>query len=338
MAQKRTKHMSAEPEVIDVEPSPSTSLAVLPQRQAAGLELWEPEHLRSMITREIELRDIMLEYMRAQMKKGQHYYTRADFGRRDGEEPQGGDDKPSLKKEGALNLCHLLHCRPVVARRDETFHPDGHYTVTTTVHVISLRTGEIVGEGEGLCTTMESKYAWRWLFASQIPEDQRVGLVTKQIKPKRGPNQGKWVTLYRVANTSLADLFNTVLKLSYKRGLVAGVLTLPLTSELFTQDLEDMGDEDDEELGGTEEEGERQRAPRRDSTHPPTAADQSPSAGPLQGAHGATGEPTWPRTARTSATATSGWRSGRRPGAGARSNPWGSVSVRPGSSSCWACA
>src|SRR5262245_44211789 len=130
MAQKRTTRMPAEPEVIDVEPSPPTALAVQPSRPVAGLELWAPEQLRSTIMREIELREIMLEYMRAQMKKGHHYYTRADFGRREGEEPHAGDDKPSLKKEGALNLCHLLHCRPVVAHRDETFHPDGHYTVT----------------------------------------------------------------------------------------------------------------------------------------------------------------------------------------------------------------
>jgi len=286
--------MPEETEVIDAEVAAPTALAVLPQRPLAGLELWEPETLRAMIKREIELREIMLEYMRGQMKRGQHYYTRQDFGRREGEEASaGGDDKPSLKKEGPLNLCHLLHCRPVVAHRDETFHPDGHYTVTTTVHLISLRTGEIVGEGEGLCTTRESKYAWRWLWPSQLPETERVGLVTKSLKPKKGPNKGKWVTLYRVANTSLADLFNTVLKLSYKRGLVAGVLTLPLASELFTQDVEDLAEEDEDgsgfagfdadDLGGGEPAGQRR---------PATASTGAPMATPAPGTVPA-GEPLW---------------------------------------------
>ena len=39
MATKRTTRMETAPEVIDVEPSPPTSLAVLPSRPAVGLEL-----------------------------------------------------------------------------------------------------------------------------------------------------------------------------------------------------------------------------------------------------------------------------------------------------------
>jgi hypothetical protein len=281
--------------VIDLEPSPPESTALVPQRQAAGLELWEPDTLRAMIKREIELREIMVEYMRSQMKPGIHYYTRKDFGEREEDDRGGGkpDDKPSLKKEGALNLCHLLHCKPDPPEVRETFHPDGHYTVRTLVHIRSLRTGEVVGSGEGLCTTRESKYAWRWLWPNQISELERTGLVTKSVKPRKGPNAGKWVTMYRVANSSLPDCFNTVLKLSYKRGLVAGVLTLPLASESFTQDVED-GFVDGEDEGGDEgQAGGPPGSGSSTSVTPESRRQRLEQEAAQRQAAPATGEPTW---------------------------------------------
>jgi hypothetical protein len=286
--------MDAEAEVVELEPSPVTSVALVPQRPLAGLELWEPEALRAMITREIALREVMVEYMRSQMRKGQHYYTRRDLGRQDDDGPAGGDEKPSLTKEGALNLCHLLHCRPASPEVFETFHPDGHYAVRTRVKLISLRTGEVAGEGEGLCTTLESKYAWRWVPEWKMPEEDREGRVTRKVKIKRGANRGQWLTLYRVANTNLPDLFNTVLKISYKRGLVAGVLTLPLASELFTQDMEDLAgeDEDDDQAGGSEGEAPGTELPRGAGTGQGSNRRQAAPATPGVPTQGA-GEPTW---------------------------------------------
>ena len=69
---------AAEAEVIEMESTPQTT-ALVPQRPAVGLELWEPEALRATMQREIALRQVMTEYMRSQMKRGHHYYHRSDF-------------------------------------------------------------------------------------------------------------------------------------------------------------------------------------------------------------------------------------------------------------------
>jgi hypothetical protein len=273
--------MEPETEVIEMD-SPPPSTALVPQLPAVGLEVWEPAALRATMAREIALREVMTEYMRAQMKRGHHYYLRSDLGGGSDEERRGGGDrdaKPSLTKEGALNLSHLLQCRPASPEVFETWHEDGHYTVRTRVKLVSLRSGDVMGEGDGLCSTRESKYAYRWVPEWQVPEAQRQGLPWREIRIKTGARAGQKMRLYRLANEQLADLYNTCLKLSYKRALVAGVLTLPLASELFTQDLEDLDNGEDEELGGAEvitPESRRQRLESRP---------MSP----------ATGEPTWSR-------------------------------------------
>ena len=45
-----------------------TSVAVL----TAG---WSPEELRAMVSQEIELRTIIVDYYRSQMREKKHYYT-----------------------------------------------------------------------------------------------------------------------------------------------------------------------------------------------------------------------------------------------------------------------
>jgi hypothetical protein len=167
--------MEAPAEVIDGEISQALAVVERP----AGLALWDAQALRATMQRESELRQVMLEYVKSHMKRGYHYYSRSDF-REEGEDrPPGDDDKPSLKKEGALNLCHLLHCRPKAPEVFETFHGDGHYTVRTRVPIVSLRTGDVMGEGEGLCSTLESKYAWRWVPEWLMGDTPRGGLVRR---------------------------------------------------------------------------------------------------------------------------------------------------------------
>jgi hypothetical protein len=65
--------MGSEAEVIDMPGQAETALTVRPH--AAGLELWSPDELRATIAREKLQREIILEYVRGEMKEGQHYYT-----------------------------------------------------------------------------------------------------------------------------------------------------------------------------------------------------------------------------------------------------------------------
>src|SRR5262245_41758629 len=111
MATNRRKRLMAdETEVIEIGPTPMTP-ALVPARPAAGLALWEPDELRLAIAREEALREVIVSYVRSKLLEGKHYYTLRQL--RGGDESDRRDaDKPSLTKEGALNICHLLHCRP----------------------------------------------------------------------------------------------------------------------------------------------------------------------------------------------------------------------------------
>src|SRR5690606_9214815 len=117
---------------------------------------WTPETLRANIEREKALRSVIVEYFRAAMQEGHHYY-RIDQG-----------SKPALSKEGSLNICSLFKVVPSVDAPSETYHDDGHYTVRARCHILD-RAGQIVATGDGMCTTRESKYAYRWVFDNNVP-------------------------------------------------------------------------------------------------------------------------------------------------------------------------
>lgn len=203
----------------------TTTLATV-QPDALALA-WTPEALKEEVEREKALRSVVIEYYQSQLKPGHHYYNLPG---------QGAHRKPALAKEGALNLCSLFKVVPEPDQPHETWGIDGHYTVRFRYHLRSLRTGQIVATGDGSCTTLEAKYAYRWLFSSEIPAAvDKETLSTRTIKTKHGR-----VPQWRVPNADLADTYNTVLKMAAKRALVDASFKLPLVSELFTQDLEEQ--------------------------------------------------------------------------------------------------
>ena len=119
-----------------------------------------------------------------------------------------GTPKPTLFKAGAEKLCLLFRMDPQYASTDTTLEGD-HLTVKSKCTLWHIPTGQRLGSGEGSCSTRESKYAYR----------------------KR---EGR-----RVPNPDVADQWNTVLKMANKRALVAAVLNVTGTSDVFSQDLED---------------------------------------------------------------------------------------------------
>jgi hypothetical protein len=115
-----------------------------------------------------------------------------------------GTNKPTLLKPGAEKLLLLFRLAPDYESVD---HYDGdHLTVKSKCTLYHIPTGSKLGSGEGSCSTKESKYALRF---------------------------GK-------PNDKLPDQYNTVLKMSNKRALVAAVLNTTAASDIFTQDIEDM--------------------------------------------------------------------------------------------------
>lgn len=131
--------------------------------------------------------ELIISFVKSQM------LPNIDFGK-----IPGTNSKPVLLKPGAEKLCRLFSLRPQFDLIQSVVNFDKplfHYHYRCSLY----RNGELTGQGDGNCNTLEQKYQ----------------------KQK-----------YRVY-----DLCNTVCKISQKRALVAAVLTCCGVSELFTQDL-----------------------------------------------------------------------------------------------------
>ena len=181
------------------------------------------------------------EVQQAVMKEGEHY----------GVIP--GTNKPTLLKPGAEKLAFVFRLDP---QYDSVDHYDGaHLTVKSKCTLWHIGSGLRMGSGEGSCSTKETKYAFRHA-ARKCPTCGKEAIIKGKeeygggwlcFKKKDGcgakfkDGDGKIETQEagQVANENLADVYNTVLKMSNKRALVAAVLNVTAASDIFTQDLED---------------------------------------------------------------------------------------------------
>jgi hypothetical protein len=184
---------------------------------------------------------LIQEAMKVAMRDGEHF----------GVIP--GTDKPTLLKPGAEKLCLLFRLDP---EYDSIELREGdHYTVTATCRLFHIPTGNRIASGQGLCSTKESKYAYR--------NAKRVCPACGAEEIIKGKEQygGGWLCWKKKGgcgakfadgdpaiesqeagqkpNENLPDTYNTVLKMACKRALVAAVLNGTAASDIFTQDLDD---------------------------------------------------------------------------------------------------
>ena len=195
--------------------------------------------------------------MRDVMKEGTHYGK-----------IKGCRDENVLLKPGAemLRVMFQFGTRFDVDVKDLG---DGHREYVTTCHVTNPD-GTTCCDGMGSCSTMESEYRYRTgpveYTGQPVPReywdgrDQKV-LGGKGHVAKKNPDTGLWeiaVQGSKVENPDIADVYNTVLKMSKKRAFVDGMLAATGASDMFVQDLDD-------EL--------EQTAPTPDETQPPDPMD-----------------------------------------------------------------
>lgn len=188
-------------------------------------------------------RDKIIQVMGAVMKPGVHY----------GLIP--GVNKPSLFKPGAEAINVALRLAPHY-ESEKIWHDDGHLTVVAKCILQHIPTDLIVAEGEGLCTTKETRYAYRQ--GERVCPNCGKSAIIKGKKEygggwlcfaKKGGCGEKWPDgaheiesqdVGKVPNPDVADLYNTVLKMADKRALIAAVLNGAAASDVFTQDVEDQ--------------------------------------------------------------------------------------------------
>lgn len=180
--------------------------------------------------------------MKSVMQIGQHY----------GVIP--GTDKPTLLKPGAEKLNFMFRHIPRF-ERERIDLPGGHREYIVRCTLYKYGTDDIVGQGEGSCSTMESKYRYR-----NVSDYEETGLeIPADAKEKKSEYRkqgfgmkkvsGVWLWVKykdaeKVENPDIADTYNTVLKMSDKRALVAATINACAASDIFTQDMEDNYDGD----------------------------------------------------------------------------------------------
>lgn len=153
------------------------------------------------------------------LKEGQDY----------GEIP--GTNKPTLLKPGGEKICMLFGLNPeyeflqTIEDYEKEFFS---YNIKCTL----FKNGQAVAQGVGSCNSKEKKY--RYVNVDEVPENY-IGY-QEEFTDYYGRRK------YKINNTDVCSLVNTILKMAKKRAFIDAVLQVASLSEVFTQDLEDMKD------------------------------------------------------------------------------------------------
>lgn len=142
-----------------------------------------------------------------------------------------GTTKPTLLKPGGEKICMLFGLNPEYEFLQTTEDYDKEF-FTYNIRCTLFRNGQPVAQGVGSCNSKEKKY--RFINVDEIPESY-IG-PTEQITDKYGRVK------YKINNPDICSLVNTILKMAKKRAFIDAVLQVASLSEVFTQDIEDMGD------------------------------------------------------------------------------------------------
>ncbi|HGE70865.1 TPA: hypothetical protein ENX78_08530 [Candidatus Poribacteria bacterium] len=169
-----------------------------------------------------------------------------------------GTSKPTLLKPGAEKLNFMFRLVPEfeIHRNDLE---GGHREYIVKCRLRHLPSGNYVSEGDGSCSTMESKYRYRKGYTEvevgdlpgkywSLVDDEKKAFLQKLFGPgdyrlKKRSNGWKVVKIEgdgdKIENKDIADVYNTVLKIAKKRAYVDATILACAVSDIFTQDVED---------------------------------------------------------------------------------------------------
>ena len=174
--------------------------------------------------------NLIQEVMKEVMKKDVHF----------GVIP--GCQKPTLYKPGAEKLASTFRLAVDPLIEDLSSADEAKYRIR--VKLTSMQTGNFVGIGIGECSSDEEKYKWRKAVCDaefdETAEDR------KREKWCKGQNRSTYQV--KQVRTNIADIANTILKMAKKRALIDAVLTSTAASDIFSQDIEDLPKEMQEDI------------------------------------------------------------------------------------------
>lgn len=144
-----------------------------------------------------------------------------------------GTQGDSLWEPGSSRIIGSFHCycgrRRIIKIEDSA----EKIVVCVEVPIISRNLQVEVASGIGAASTLETKYKYRW-----VSEPQEWGYdeeAVKTLRTKKGKEEGKNVTLYRIPNPEHSELLNTIVKMASKRAEVDAAESLPGVSSVLRQ-------------------------------------------------------------------------------------------------------
>jgi hypothetical protein len=126
-----------------------------------------------------------------------------------------GTSSMALRDSGGSKIANAFNCFPdytILNIRED----DEVISYLIQVKLIHRGTGRVVATGVGACSTMESKYAYRY-----VEDPAELGLDKASLKFDK--KKKKW----RIPNPETEDLGNTILKMAAKRGEIDASQSLP---------------------------------------------------------------------------------------------------------------
>lgn len=151
----------------------------------------------------------------------------------------GCGDKPTLLKPGAEKILMALGITSTydLVEHTEDFKDKGFFAYT--VKCILYKGDSKITEGLGHANSKEKKWAVEWVNEKNIPEGSDKDLMQK--KKLTGVYGDYFV--YQV-DADANSKANTILKMAKKRSQIDAVLTVASLSEIFTQDFDDLDNEE----------------------------------------------------------------------------------------------
>ena len=197
------------------------------QDEPIGLiQIGDMEISESVITSLKKIPGMLNNIFRNIMQKGTDYDTLP------------GTNKPTLLKPGAemLRMAFNLSYRAEIETAIEDWDKGLFYYRILTYFTNSR--GQHVGTGVGSANSMETRYAIRWAYESDVPKD--VDKATLKSRTKQGRNGPYTQYAMPLPIDEKATIVNTLQKMAKKRSFVDGILSITGASRIFTQDVEDM--------------------------------------------------------------------------------------------------
>lgn len=172
-----------------------------------------------------------------------------------------GTQKPTLLKAGAELVCTLFGLAPdfELVSSTEDWTGESHLAEPFFAYTVKCRLlyqGNMVASASGACNSWEARYRWRDA-GKKCPHCGRETIIKGKTEygggwvcfAKKGGCGAKFSdnapeiasqAVGRIPNPDICDLPNTLIKMAEKRALVAASLIATGASSMFTQDVEDM--------------------------------------------------------------------------------------------------